>query len=266
MPIIERTWPHPHVTADLATLRRVRPLTHLLTNSPARNFVVNAALAAGALPATICAESEVAAFVRVARAVLINLGGVTETLAEAIRTAVAAATAAGTPWVLDPTAVGALPFRTGLARELLTRHPAIIKGNASEILTLAGLAGGGQGADTTADVAEAVGPAVALARHTGAVVVVTGRIDTITDAEHVIAVPGGHPLMALVTGTGCALGGMMTALLGATGDPLRAAVAGSAAFAVAGEQAAQGAAGPGSFAAAFLDQLYTLGRAEAEAS
>lgn len=254
-------WPHPEVLADLATLRRVHPLTHCLTNSPARVFIANAVLAAGASPAMVSAAAEVVPFAATARAVLINLGSLTEPMATAMRASVAAANAAGTPWLLDPAAIGgALAFRTGLARELLAVHPAIVKGNASEILTLAGLEGGGRGPDATAAVEAATAPAVELARRTGAVVAITGPIDIVTDGQRTLAVPGGDALMAVVTGTGCALGGLMAALMGAGVPPLRAAMAGSAAFAKAGADAARTAAGPGSFAAAFLDRLYALGR------
>ncbi len=247
--------------SDLAALRRTRPLTHCLTGSPARMFIANALLAAGASSAMVASEEEVAAFAAAARAVLVNLGSVTPPLARAMHAAVAAARAAGTPWVLDPAAIGAaLPTRTALATALLAAGPAIVKGNASEILTLSGGEGGGSGPDATASVAAALPAAEALARRTGAVVVVTGPVDALTDGQETRDVPGGDALMPLVTGTGCALGGLMAALLGAGVPPWRAAQTGCAAFADAGAAAARHAAGPGSFAPAFLDRLYALGR------
>jgi len=260
---VEKIWPHAEIVADLAALRQNRPLTHCLTNSVARNFIANVLLAIGASPAMVSAESEVVEFAAVARSVLINLGSVTEAGAAAMLKSAAAAQAVGTPWVLDPAAIGGLRFRTGLAHDLLRYRPSIIKGNASEILTLAGGDGGGKGADSTIDTSAAVVPARALARQSGAVVVLTGATDYVTDGATVIAVPGGHPIMAAVTGTGCALGGVIAAFLGALGDPLRAATAGSAIFADAGARAARFAPGPGSFAVGFIDLLYRIGRDDA---
>lgn len=251
----------PEVARDLAALRRARPLVHCLTHSPARMFIANALLAAGASPAMVVAEEEVVPFAACARAVLINLGSVTAPVAAAMRASVAAAQAAGTPWVLDPAAIGGvLGRRTALASELLAAGPAILKGNASEILTLAGGEGGGRGPDATASVAAALPAAQALARASGTVVAVTGPVDLVTDGDAVLEIPGGDALMPVVTGTGCALGGLMAALLGAGIPPLRAAIAASTAFARAGEAAARTSTGPGSFAAAFLDALFALGR------
>ena len=93
----------------------------------------------------VIAAEEVADFAAVANGVLINVGTVTEPDARAMLTAARAARDAGTPWVLDPVAVGALRFRSDVATQLLEFSPAVIRGNASEILALAGLAGGGKG-------------------------------------------------------------------------------------------------------------------------
>jgi hydroxyethylthiazole kinase len=173
--------------------------------------------------------------------------------------AAAAADQAGTPWVLDPVAVGALAFRTGIVEELLEHHPTIIRGNASEILALAGEASGSKGADSTADSSEAIDGARHLARRTGAVVAVTGVVDFVTDGEDVIGIPGSHELLTKVTGSGCALGAVLAAFLGIEDSALRAAVSGSAVFAIAGERAALDSRGPGSLAVALIDNLYLVG-------
>jgi hydroxyethylthiazole kinase len=251
----------PEIARDLAALRRARPLVHCLTHSPARMFIANALLAAGASPAMVVAEEEVGPFAASARAVLINLGSVSPPVAAAMRASVAAAGAAGTPVVLDPAAIGGvLAPRTALARELLAARPAILKGNASEILTLSGAEGGGLGPDATASVATALPAAQALARASGAVVAVTGPVDLVTDGDAVLEIPGGDALMPVITGTGCALGGLMAALLGANVPPLRAAISACTTFARAAEVAAREASGPGSFSVAFIDALYGMGR------
>ncbi len=243
------------VQADLALLRAKMPLTHCLTNFVAAGFTANVLLALGASPAMVVGVEEVQAFAALANGVLINVGTITATSAEAMELTAAA----GTPWVLDPVAVGALAFRTGVAMSLLRHRPAIVRGNASEILALAGLEGGGRGVDSTASSSTAVDAAKALARRSGAVVAVSGAIDYVTDGAALIEIAGGHPIMTRVVGTGCALGATMAAFLGAGMPPMRAAAAASAVFAHAGEHAAARSRGSGSFAVAFLDELSLLG-------
>lgn len=259
MPTV-RTWPHADVAADLAELRRLAPLTHCMTNIVAANFTANVLLAAGASPAMINAIEEVTEFAAIAQGLLVNVGTITGSDAPAMLEAARAARAAKTPWVLDPVAAGALRFRTGVATELLRHQPAIVRGNASEILALAGASGGGKGVDSTAASADALPSARVFALRTGAVVAVSGVVDFVTDGIEVVEIPGGDAIMTKVTGVGCALGALMAAMLGASETPLRAAVSASALFAAAGERAAKGARGPGSFAPAFLDELSSLGR------
>jgi hydroxyethylthiazole kinase len=240
---------------DLAGLRERAPLTHCLTNAVVQNFTANVLLAAGAAPAMVPAAEEAGDFARIADALLVNVGTLTAPDAEAMRIAVAAANEAHTPWVLDPVAVGALPLRTGLAVELLDRAPTIVRGNPSEILALAGEAGGGRGVDSTAGVEEAVGAARELSRRIGTVVAVSGVVDHVTDGRTVVTVEGGDVLLTKVTGAGCALGALMAAFCAVSATPLDAAVAASRLMADAAERAAAQARGPGSFAVALLDEL-----------
>lgn len=258
----ERTWPHAEIVADLTELRRLAPLAHCMTNIVAAGFTANVLLAAGASPAMINAIEEVAGFAAIAQGLLVNVGTITAADAKAMLLAARSARAAGTPWVLDPVAAGALPFRTRIATELLGSRPAIVRGNASEILALAGASGGGKGVDSTAASSDALPFARAFAERSGAVVAVSGAVDFITDGHDVIEVPGGDVMMTKVTGVGCALGALMAALLGTRTTPLRAATAASAIFAAAGERAARNVRGPGSFAVAFLDELSRIGRDE----
>jgi len=243
------------MTDDLARLRERAPLTHCLTNAVVQNFTANVLLAAGAAPAMVPAAEEAGDFARIADALLVNVGTLTAPEAEAMRIAVAAARDGHTPWVLDPVAVGALPLRTGLAVELLAQAPTIVRGNPSEILALAGEAGGGRGVDSTAGAEEAVGAARDLARRSGAVVAVSGVVDHVTDGRTVVTVPGGDVLLTRVTGAGCALGALMAAFCAVSPTPLDAAVAASRLMAQAAERAAAHARGPGSFAVALLDEL-----------
>lgn len=257
----QRRWPHPDIQADLAALRASAPLTHCLTNIVASGFTANVLLAVGASPAMVIARQEAGAFAAIAAAVLINVGTVTSATARAMECAAAAAAKAGRPWVLDPVAVGALAWRRRIATDLLVHAPAVIRGNGSEIQTLAGAEGSGKGVDSTSTSTASLSAARALAGRTGAVVAVSGAIDYVTDGTEVVEIAGGDAMMTRVTGVGCALGAVIAAFLGAGCPPLRAATAASAVFAAAGEHAIAAARGPGSFAVAFLDELWLIGGA-----
>jgi hydroxyethylthiazole kinase len=243
------------LAATLAALRTRRPLVHNLTNAVVANFTANALLALGAAPAMVESPDEVAAFVAVADAVVVNLGTLTPARAAVMRSAVAAAAAAGKPWALDPVAAGAIGPRTAFALELCRLRPTAIRGNASEILGLAGEAGGGRGVDTGASSDAAVAAAKRLAGATGAVVAVTGAVDYITDGRQVIALHNGHPMMTCVTGMGCAATAIVGACLAVADEPLQGVAHALAITGVAGEMAARIAAGPGSLQVAYLDAL-----------
>ncbi|WP_248322083.1 hydroxyethylthiazole kinase [Caballeronia sp. Sq4a] len=253
------------LAADLFSfVTRVReraPLVHCLTNLVVTNFTANVLLAIGAAPAMVVAREEAAQFAPLANALLINLGTLDVPQMRAMRAAVDAANSAGTPWVLDPVAVGPLAFRTEFALELLDAKPAVIRGNASEIISLSGGEASGRGVDSTAATDAALDAAQILALKTQAVVAVTGATDYITDGRRVIALSNGSPLMTRVTGVGCALSATVAAFVGAAqsrDEHWAATIAAIAYSTVAGELAAREAALPGSFAVAYLDRLASV--------
>jgi len=237
-------------------LRRLRnevPLVQCITNAVVTNFTANALLALGAAPAMVDLPEEAGPFAAVAGGVLVNLG--TPTAEQ--RVAALEVSRSDARWVLDPVAVGALPVRTPLAHELVDAGPTIVRGNASEVLAIAGDGAGGRGVDSIAGPDDAAEAAAGLARRTGGIVAVSGPIDLVTDGVRTIRVTGGDALLTKVTGGGCSLGATMAAFL-AVAEPLVAAVAASAVHAAASERAASRSEGPGSFAIAFLDALATV--------
>ncbi len=246
------------VVSAHAALRAKRPLVQALTNVVSTNFVANVLLAAGAAPAMVDNPEEAALFAGVADAVLVNLGTPTAAQVTSMRLAAEAAHKSGKPWVLDPIAAGGLPWRGAVAAELLAFKPSIIRGNASEIIGLAGLGGGGRGVDSSADPHAAVPAAVDLLAHAAAVSA-SGAIDhavgRIGAKPVLVRIGGGSVLLTRVTATGCALGALAAAYASVAPDALAGLVAAHVHFAVAAELAATNAAGPGSFAASFIDAL-----------
>lgn len=236
-------------------VRTRRPLIHCLTNQVAKSFTANVLLAIGASPAMVEHPEEAEEFARVADALLVNLGTLDAVQMEAMRRAIAAATVAGKPWVLDPVAVGLLGVRTRFAGEILAAHPTVIRGNASEVIALAGENGGGRGVDSGRDSRDALAAARMLAGRTGGAVLVTGAIDQIVCRAYEAATANGHPLMTRVTGMGCAMGAISAACTAVADSPFLGSVATAVWLGVAGEIAAGKTARPGSFQTALLDAL-----------
>ena len=242
-------------------LRRLRegvPLVQCLTNAVVANFTANSLLALGAAPAMVDLPTEAGPFARLASAVLINLGTPQHDQRVAMVEAVTVANAAGTPWVLDPVAIGALPVRTHLARDLLGLRPTVIRGNPSEIIALAGAGHGGRGVDSTDSAEDALEAARNLAIDFGSIVAISGATDIVTDGVRDVRVDNGTELLTRITGGGCALGAVIAAFAAQDQDRLATTVAACAVYTLAAEQAARESAGPGSFAVAFLDRLAGL--------
>lgn len=246
-------------------LRRVRvdaPLVQCITNNVVVNFTANALLALGAAPAMVDIPEEAGAFAGIAGGVLINLGTPAEEQRHAMLEAAHAASSAGTPWVLDPVAVGALSVRTPLSHRLRDLRPTIIRGNASEIIAVAGVGAGGRGVDATDHVDAALEAATSLASTTGAVVAVSGPVDVVTDGSSIVRIANGDALLTRVTGGGCALGAVMAAFAAVDDDRFASTVAAVTVYTVAAELAAERATGPGTFAVAFLDALSAVDEAD----
>ncbi len=250
----------------LATLRRERPLVHCITNYVAMNIAANVLLAAGASPAMIHAETEAGEFAGIAGALTINIGTLSPEWVKGMQAAANAAVAAGRPWVLDPVAHYATAFRRETTAGLMALSPSVIRGNASEIIALAGGSSQGQGVDSRDPVAAAEDAARAIARRHRTVVAVTGAIDFVTDGQRALRIEGGSPLMPQVTALGCSL----TCLVGAFAalfprDVFEATTAALVLFSVAGGRAARQAEGPGSFGWRFLDALAAIDGATLDA-
>lgn len=235
--------------AVVARLRAGRPRVHCITNAAAVAYTANVLLAAGCIPSMTVNPPEVAGFMAGAQALLVNLGTLDPLRVEAIGVAIAAAEAEGRPWALDPVFVERSPLRLDLARELARKRPAAIRSNRAELAALTGTDGGDAAARR-------------LACETGAVVVRTGDVDFATDGRRDAYVSGGHPLMALVTASGCAATALMAGFLAVEPDRLAAAAACLAFVKAAAERAGAAAGGPGSFVPAYLDALHALAPAE----
>ena len=244
---------------DLRAIRERKPLVHQITNYVVMNETANATLALGALPVMAHALQEVEEMATAASALVLNIGTLSDDWVEAMLLAGRAANRARVPVVLDPVGAGATRYRTETSRRLLAElDVTAVRGNSAEIATLAGRGAEIRGVEA---VGGAGGPELArdAARALGCVAAVTGSVDHVSDGERTISVANGHELLGTVTGTGC----MSTAITGCflavrPENPLEAAAEALVAFGAAGEDAAKGAKGPGSFHVALYDALAAL--------
>lgn len=252
------SWNDAAVRRDFSRLKQIKPFCYGLTNYVTAGLSANVLLAVGAAPAIGTAMDWPSVFGRHAHAVWINTACLMSCGPEEVRSAARAAQEGNVPWVLDPVAIGAgAPDYDAVIRSLLPFKPAAIRGNASELIALAGGQGGGQGVETTMTSDQALPYLQRFAAETGTIAAVSGPVDYVTDGESTIAVGGGDARLTLVTGAGCALGGLIAAMLAKAEDRLTAVAAAHAVYAVAAERAS-GAVGTGSFAVQFLDQLSLL--------
>lgn len=245
--------------ADLEAVRSTAPLIHNITNFVVMNFTANTLLAMGASPVMAHAENEVADMASFAGALVLNIGTLTDTWVSSMITAGQAAAKRNIPIILDPVGSGATPLRTRSAKRIIRETKvSIIRGNASEILSLSDADALTKGVDALHSVDEAEETATALARELNTILAITGPVDLVTDGNRILKIGNGHELMPTITGTGCAATAAIGAFAAVDNDPLMATAAALAFFGLAGEKAAGSATGPGSFMIALLDALYNL--------
>jgi hydroxyethylthiazole kinase len=165
----------------------------------------------------------------------------------------------GVPIILDPVGSGATKLRTDSSRRLIEAiRPDVIRGNASEVLSLANQGSKTKGVDSIHSVDDAAESARILATELGCTLAITGPVDLVTDGTRETRISNGHPMMGYVTGTGCAATTTIGAFLAVDKDPVTATSTALALFGLAGEIAAEATKAPGSFWIAMLDALYTI--------
>ncbi|MDR0934309.1 MAG: hydroxyethylthiazole kinase [Burkholderiaceae bacterium] len=251
---------------DISALRQTTPLIHNITNQVVAPYNANVLLAFGAAPVMAHAHEEVADMATLANALILNIGTLDPYRVDAMKIAMSAAIRAGKPVVLDPVGAGATPYRTETACELIALGPpSIIRGNASEIMSLTGLSATTRGVESAISPDAAIHAARKLARQIGGVVCVSGKNDHVVDhTGRWLTLSNGHEWMTRVTGTGCAASAMTGAVAAVQHDYWRATASAMAYLGVAGEMAAENVIrenrGLGSFQAALLDYLQLLPR------
>lgn len=180
--------------------------------------------------------------------------------------AMTAAGEKGIPIVFDPVGAGATTFRTRTCLSLLDQTAStVIRGNASEIMALAGDNVQTKGVDSAAAANDAEQAALALAEKYSCVVCVSGAVDLITNGKQTVMVGNGHPMMPKVTGLGCTATALVGAFCAINDDVLAATSHAMTVMGICGELAAKQAAGPGTFQVHLIDAFYNVNAAQIEA-
>ena len=244
-------------------VKETNPLAGSITNNITIEFVANAQLAVGGSAAMVYMAEEGEGLAGACNAMYINMGGLMPVHEEGIPRTAQALHSAGKAWVLDPVGLGIGSMRTRIVKTLKDYKPSIVRGNASEIIALAGLwnlEGDAadiervRGVDTTDEVSEATAAAVAIAKWTGGAVAVSGKDDMVVSPSAIAYSHGGSKFMSMITGAGCSLGGVM-AIYATVADPFIAALTATQVYNLSGSKA-DDAGGPASFRAQFIDGLY----------
>lgn len=250
---------HERLASALGAVRAKSPLVHNITNYVAMNNSANALLAIGASPVMAHWTDEMEEMTAIAGALVINIGTLDKEWIEGMFAAGRAANRRGVPIVLDPVGAGATSQRTATALRLIEAcKPTVIRGNGSEIMALVNADIKSKGVDSSASSHDALSAAKTLAHNTGAVVVISGATDYITDGTTIHTVEGGDPIMTAVTGMGCTSTALVGAFLAVERDAMVAATSAMAVMSLAGERAASYSKGSGSMQVNFLDELYNL--------
>jgi hydroxyethylthiazole kinase len=254
---------------DITAVRNGAPLVHSITNFVVMNFNANVLLAAGASPVMAHAHEEVLDMVAIAQSLVLNIGTLEPDWIESMRVALQAAAQRGIPTVLDPVGAGATPYRNASIELLLnTAAPTVIRGNGSEIMSVAGASVLTRGVDSSAAANDALSSARALVQRTDGVVCVSGATDHIVDGARWALLSNGHPWMTKITGVGCSATALVGAFCAVQPDAWRATVSAMALMGVAGEVAAEKAVvrrqGGGSMQVTLLDELQLLDQATFE--
>lgn len=249
----------------LDRLRSEPPLVQIITNYVTVNDVANALLCLGGSPAMVEAEAEAASFAKLAQALYLNVGTLSAEQSRAMPLALRVAREKAIPVVLDPVACGAFPEKMAYVRTLLAvGGVSIIKGNAAEIMSLSGKNARSRGVDSLESDSGLAQACLEVAKSNQAVVMATGKVDTVSDGRQVWTIRGGCTLLERVSGTGCILGGLLAATVVAArasgGTDLEGCLAAACAFGLAAERAASlpQTIGPMSFKTALLDSLSAL--------
>jgi len=243
----------------ITKIKEKKPLILNITNDVTMDFIANGLLSLGASPIMCKSQHEIDDLLRWANSVVINLGTLDEKLIELCEYVCNRSNQLKIPIILDPVGAGASQYRTHANLNLIKKYRiAIIKGNASEMMSLAGVSVKTKGVESNIQSNLAIESAKTLSSNNDVTVVVSGQTDIIVDFNTICQLTFGSPLMPQVIGTGCLLSAVIAAFHTVEKDRFNSSMLATAFYGICGEQAAITANGPASFKTQFLDELNSM--------
>lgn len=240
----------------IIAIKDKKPLILNITNYVTMDFIANGLLSIGASPIMCHSKSEMEDLLQHANALVINMGTLNDEFVELCEHACQIANRLKKPIILDPVGSGASHYRTDTYLSLINKYDiAILRGNASEIMSLSGSLHQTKGVDSLDQSHEAIVGARELAKQKNLAIVISGKIDCIIDQDRISQYDRGSPLMPFITGTGCLLSAVVAAFHAIEKDRFKAAELATLFYGICGEIAEQKSNGPGSFRMQFLDAL-----------
>ncbi|MBA4536777.1 hydroxyethylthiazole kinase [Bacillus aquiflavi] len=251
-------------------VRTKNPLIHHITNTVTMNDCANVTLAIGGSPVMADSPEEAPAMTELAQALVINFGTIATDTFQAMIKAGKAANHLGIPVIFDPVGVGATSFRTEKAKELLKEvNIQLIRGNVTEVMGLLGLSAETRGVDAGKTSIDRQQLATKAAQEFRSIVVISGKIDVISDGQNIVSIANGHEMLTKITGTGCMTASLIGCFAGVTENFFHAAIAGISIMSIAGERAVRSlrqGEGVGTFKVKLFDEISSIdgGRWEEE--
>lgn len=250
----------------LSDVKIKTPLVHHITNYVTVNDCANVVLALGGSPVMADDEGEVEEMVSMASSLVINIGTLNARTIKSMLLAGKKANQLGIPVVFDPVGVGATSLRTATAKRILDEiQLSVLRGNSSEIKTIAGIDSRTRGVDSVDSFEDKNNEGMELSRDLAkklnCTVAITGKRDIISDTLRTGYIENGHQILSRITGTGCMATSLIGCFAGATSDGYLAACAGIITMGLAGEKAwgtVQLSGGIGSFKVALFDWIFKM--------
>lgn len=245
----------------LENIKNKSPLVHHITNYVTVNDCANATLAIGASPIMTAQIEELEDIISISSALVVNIG--TMDKIEAFLTAPKIANAKNVPVILDPVGAGASKKRNEVIENMLINSKfAVIKGNLSEILSIAGISANTKGVDVSEEdkntgIMKTSQIAMKLAKTYNSVIIVTGKDDIVADENNAYKISNGVAYMSKITGTGCMSASILGSFIGANEDYLTSSIIAISTMGIAGELAYEKTKniGSGSFRVSLIDNL-----------
>ncbi len=226
------------VCQAIKKVREEKPLIEQITNYVTINDCANVTLAIGASPVMADGKEEVEGFTKISKSIVINFGIIDVQPLETIIKAGKTANENNVPIVFDPVGMGAIDYRDKGILELLENvHMSVIKGNAGEIMALAGRKGSTKGVDSLAESSDAIESAIEVANKYRCTCAVTGKTDIVTDGRYILKIENQSDILSYITGTGCMITSLIASFLGADNTSFISAAAGIMAMSISGERA-----------------------------